>query len=540
MYNSLFEDNMVWNAVGYQRLSADDKDKEVSNSVVNQEKIIKKHIDKDNSLNLFKFYCDDGFTGTNFKRPSFIEMMNDIESGKANCIIVKDLSRFGREHIQVCNYLEHIFPNKGIRFIAIKENIDSYKYPKRMQGFEIPLLSVVHESYAIDTSRKTRSNLKAKRAAGKHVGAYVPYGYMRSPDDKNQLIIDREVYMNVEQIFNLYIAGKSGKEICKLFNETGVLCPTAYCVQKGLRKAKNEVSTKWNYRNIRQILSQEIYTGDLVQGKTTSYSHKVKRRISLPREKWDIVKGAHEQIVTHKKFEDVQRLLQMQSKKCIGAKVTPSILSGFLYCADCGKSMVRNTQVKSGVKYKKFCCSTSKKYGKDACLSHYIDEEVVIKVMLYCIKSHIESLGDISLVLNKLSAKQKADRSITYFEKQKCKATIDLGELENLIGELYKDYKTGLFNTSEYQDMKRTFESEKEQAKKRVESLTKQIHEVENLQIIHNTYIKDFIKHKNISTLTRNMVVSTIDKILVYNEKNIEIIFKYQNVYKKMQSIFEN
>jgi site-specific DNA recombinase len=314
----------------------------------------------------------------------------------------------------------------------------------------------------------------------------------------------------------------------------------AYFVEQGLRKSKSGVSSKWQYNHIRKILSEENYTGDLIQGKTTSYSHKVKKRIPLPREKWDIVKGAHEPIVTRKMFADVEQLLQMKGRKGTNTRATPSILSGFLICADCGERMVRNTKIKDGREYKKFCCSTSKKHGQKACLSHYIDEEVVIKVILYCIKNHIEALGDISQVMDKLSAKQKAGRSIAYFEKQKRKASIDLGELENLIGELYKDYKTGLFNMSEYQDMKRNFESEKAHAQKRVDSLTKQINEVENLKITHSEYIKDFVKHKNVSTLTRSMVVSMIDKILVHNEKNIDIIFKYQNIYKKMQSIFEN
>ena len=266
MLNSLFQEGAAWKAVGYKRLSADDKDKEVSNSIINQEKIIKKYAERDSLIHLVGFYCDDGFTGTNFNRPSFTEMMQDIDNGKANCIIVKDLSRLGREHIEVCNLIEHVFPTKGIRFIAIKENIDSYKYPARMQGFEIPLLSVVHESYAIDTSKKTRANLKAKRAAGQYVTAYVPYGYMRSSENKNQLIIDYEVSGNVEQVYSLFLAGRSIAEICRLLNGAKIISPLAYFVKKGRRKAKSEVSELWKHPHVRKILTCETYTGDLFQG----------------------------------------------------------------------------------------------------------------------------------------------------------------------------------------------------------------------------------------------------------------------------------
>lgn len=537
MQNSLFQEGTAWKAVGYKRLSADDKDKEVSNSIINQEKIIGKFAERDPLIHLVGFYCDDGFTGTNFNRPSFTEMMQDIDNGKANCIIVKDLSRLGREHIEVCNLIEHVFPTKGIRFIAIKENIDSYKYPARMQGFEIPLLSVVHESYAIDTSKKTRANLKAKRAAGQYVTAYVPYGYLRSPENKSQIIIDYEVSGNVEQVYKLFLAGKSISAICRLLNEAKIICPIAYFVTKGRRKAKDEVPTQWKFAAVRKILTCETYTGDLVQGKTTSYSHKVKERIPLPKEKWDITKAAHEPIITHKMFEDVQQLLQARSRPK-KSKVEPSVLSGFMVCADCGKKMVRNSQVKGGREYMKFCCATSKKYGQEVCKSHYVDEEVVIEVVLFCINNHISTLEDTDRVMNKLDTRQRTERTIAFLEKKKRQRNKDLSEYETLACELYKDYKSGLFARSEYQDMKATFERAKEDALNEIEALTNQIMEVDKLHNQYSQYAKDFLKYKSVKTLTRSMVVSMIDKILIHNERNIEVIFKYHNVYEKMKEVF--
>ena len=539
MQNSLFQEGMVWKAVGYKRLSNDDKDKEVSNSIINQEKIIKKFAERDPLIHLVGFYCDDGFTGTNFNRPSFIEMMQDIENGKANCIIVKDLSRLGREHIEVCNLIEHVLPTKGIRFIAIKENIDNYKYPARMQGFEIPLLSVVHESYAIDASKKTRANLKAKRAAGQFVTSYVPYGYMKNPEDKNQLVIDYEVSSNVEQIFNLFLEGNSIADIYRMMNQAKILCPMAYFVKKGRRKTEGEVSPLWTHANVRRILSCETYTGDLVQGKTTSYSHKVKERIALPREKWDITKAAHEPIITHKMFADVQQLLQARSRPK-KSKVEPSVLSGFMVCADCGKKMVRNSQVKGGREYMKFCCATSKKYGQEVCKSHYVDEEVVIEVVLFCINNHINTLEDTDKIMNKLDTKQRTERTIAFLEKKKRQRNKDLSEYETLACELYKDYKSGLFARNEYQDMKAAFERAKEDALNEIDALTSQILEVDKLHNQYSQYAKDFLKYKSVKTLTRSMVVSMIDKILIHNERNIEIIFKYQNVYEKMQAIFDS
>jgi hypothetical protein len=276
----------------------------------------------------------------------------------------------------------------------------------------------------------------------------------------------------------------------------------------------------------------------LVQGKTTSYSHKVKERIALPREKWDITKAAHEPIITHKMFADVQQLLQARSRPK-KSNVEPSVLSGFMVCADCGKKMVRNTQTKGGIEYKKFCCATSKKYGQAVCESHYVDEEVVIEVVMFCINNHISTLEDTDKVMNKLDARRKKERTIAFLEQKKRKRNKDLSEYERLACELYKDYKSGLFERSEYQNMKATFEREKENALNEIESLANQIIQVDKLHIKYSQYVKDFLNYKSVKTLTRSMVVSMIDKILIQNERNIKVIFKYQNVYEKMHAIFD-
>ena len=540
--NNLFQDNVVWNAVKYIRLSDDDKDKDVSNSVINQGKIISSFIENDNLINLIDTYIDDGSTGTNFNRPAFKAMMREIEAGQVNCIVVKSLSRFGRSQADVCNYVQKQFPTMGVRFIAIKERIDTYRDKKRLVGIEFPMLAFMNELKPMDTSRKTRISLESKRKAGLFVGSTLPYGYIRSINNKNILVIDESVERNVELIFNMFINGDSLKSIASYFNKESIFSPMAHFVELGLRKFHkgcNPISYKnWKPEHVKKILSCEIYTGDMVQGKTTSFSYKANMRVELPRGKWHIVENTHESIISHEMFNNVSKILTKKNRPIVTVNTTPSIFAGYIYCGDCDKPLTRTVKTVGEVQYIKYLCSTFKKYGKSACTSHYVHEDAINDVVLFSVQAQIMCIDDINDVLSKVTVRKQSDTTIAYLENQQRKYDQEIKQLDKLITDTYLDYKKGIFDEDEYIDIKSSFKSEKVSLQAKNEHITKEITRTRDLKLKYNDYINEFIAYKNIKTLTRSIVVSLIDKIIVSDDNKIKIIFNYQDQLKNIRSIF--
>lgn len=270
------------------------------------------------------------------------------------------VAKFGREHIEGDNYLEKYFPSKGVRLISLHERLDSFKDPARMNSIEIPLINIFNEQYLRQVSNATKASLKIKRKEGKFVGSIVPYGYMRSREDKYKLVVDNKVKHNVESIFKWYLSNESITHIAMRLNAMNVLCPTAY---RKMKRGQPYSNNRWSFCHIKAILQQPIYTGDMVQGRTKSYNYKVKKRTPINKGQWDIVENTHDPIISKSDFANVQVLLNSKSKPSSSkSKVAPSILSGFLYCSDCGNKLVRSTSTYNGTTYHKFICPTYKKY----------------------------------------------------------------------------------------------------------------------------------------------------------------------------------
>ena len=337
----------------------------------------------------------DGYTGTNFDRPGFQRMMEDIRSSHVNCIIVKDLSRFGREHIDVDNYLERIFPMMQVRFISVMQHLDSYRNPQKMSSIEVPFLNLINEAYARDISRKTKASLMTKRRQGQYVSGLASYGYRKDENHINHLVVDEDAAENVTHIFDWYLQGKSFGQIANKLNANGFPSPSAHKVKAGI--TKHTGNNRWDGEAIRQILSRPIYTGDMVQGCTKTLNHKIKKRVPVAEEDLIVVSGTHQALVSHDVYEAVQLLLKKNIKP--KEKIKPSPLAQFVYCADCGKPMVRSTSCMNGKRYCKYVCSTSKRYGKEVCGTHIIDEEVLLEVLLSCIQTQILCAMDLEEVI---------------------------------------------------------------------------------------------------------------------------------------------
>lgn len=373
----------------YMRLSKDDGDKVESDSIRNQRSLLRDFVKQHSDITLVKEYVDDGFSGTNFERPDFQRMLEDARNHKINCIIVKDLSRLGRNYIETGRYLEKIFPVLGIRFIAVNDHYDSADTTNDSDQIIVPFKNLVNDAYCRDISIKIRSQLDIKRKKGQFIGNYAGYGYFKDPKDKNHLVIDEYAAEIVRMIFNMKIDGYSAKNIAARLNEMGVLIPAEYKRACGFNYSSGFMAgkkPKWDVSSVLRILKNELYTGTMVQGKTRKINYKVNVRQKIEPENWIRVEGTHEPIVSKEIFECVQKLMELDTRT---SPEEESIyeFSGLLRCGDCGQNLVRRTTTKKGKKYFYYHCSTYKR--KEGCSSHNISDIKLRKAVLEAIRSQV-------------------------------------------------------------------------------------------------------------------------------------------------------
>ena len=363
----------MFKVAGYIRLSKEDKIKDESNSVTNQKLIINSYIEKNEHLELFDFYTDDGYSGTTFDRPEYKRMIKDIIEGKVNTIIVKDLSRFGRNHIESDNYIENILPGYNVRFISIIDEIDSFKNPKSVSSIAVPLKNLMNDQYARDISEKVRSTLKIKQLNGEFIGGTASYGYLKNPKDKHKFIIDKQPSYTVKKIFNMILLGKSRKEIAKHLNNKNVLTPSLYKLSK--ENTNNEElipSKKWNAEIVYRILRNETYTGKLIQNIKTKPNYRMDKLIDVNKDEWIVTENHHEPIIDKDKFEEVQQILNRKIK--VRKNDDIDLFSGYLKCYYCGENLIIRKS-KNQIYY--YC----KKYLKDkSCKKYSINKNVLIKL----------------------------------------------------------------------------------------------------------------------------------------------------------------
>lgn len=541
MFNTAFAmnddltENMDWNTAIYVRISEEEKKKSISDSIENQKEILSEY-SKVHHLDVYKIYEDDGFRGGSFNRPAFNRMIKDIENGNVNCVLVKDLSRFGREHIDADHYLERYFPEKGVRFISVIQGLDSVADPNRMNSIEVPMLNIFNEQYLRQVSNSTKASLMIKRKEGKFVGSLVPYGYTRDIEDKYHLVIDEEVYRVVRDIYDWFLDYTSLNEIADLLNKQNILSPKAY---RMIKKGKSCIESNWSHMVVKGILKQEIYTGDMVQGKSYSYNCKVNKREPLPREKWDIVENTHEPIIEKAAFVEVQSLLGRSSKpkRKSKAKASPSIFSGFLICKDCGKKMIRNTayyknELGEKVKYNRYICATSKKYGVDVCGSHMFREDVLKEIIIDVINTMVSNVIDVSKVIQR-AENSKVKKQIAILENQLFSAKQSINKLTERVTGLYADYKDGILNLSEYKDMKRKFSENKNELQEQTHIIQENIIMLETECNSPNKAVKQYMEFKDIADIDRNTLSKLVNDIYIDNEKNVTVNFKFRDEIKQ-------
>lgn len=402
----------------YLRLSREDADVSESNSIANQRQIIKTYA-KENDITISKEYVDDGFSGSNFDRPNFKNMIKDLNAGKFKIIIVKDLSRFGRDYIESGKYLQKIFPEKGIRFISINDNYDSANADVSDTHLILPIRNFINGSYCRDISMKVKSAKEVKRKNGEFIGSFAPFGYKKDSRNKHKLVVDTEVSHIISRIFNMKIEGYSSKAIADFLNSIGTVTPSKHKENKGDNFITGFIvkDSKWDAKIVNRIINNKVYIGFLEQGKTTKLNYKSKKEVDIAKDDWITIENAHESIISKSVFLLANKMLLRDVK---ASKEKPSILSGMLYCKDCGSPMIRR-KVKLKEGYNIFyICSEYNNKGK--CTRHSIKEEYVIDSTIYALNDYLLKYNELLKKVSKIDVSKltiKADFEHLNAEKKK-------------------------------------------------------------------------------------------------------------------------
>ena len=526
----------LFNVAIYIRLSREDGDKEESDSVGNQRKLLTEYVNKHDDFILYDVYIDDGFTGTNFDRPDFHRMIADIEDNKVNCVVVKDLSRFARNYSDAGSLIDNLFVQMGVRFISLAENVDSYLNPDSVSSIIVPITNVMNDQYCYQTSKKIRQVFDYKRRNGQYIGAFAPYGYVKHPKDKHRLIIDPDAAEIVKLIFSLFLKGTSKRAIALYLNEHGVPSPSAYKLQKGI-----PVSTRgyddpmWGARMIHSILTNPTYTGDLAQGRSRVKSYKVHEVESVPREEWVEVAGTHESIIDYETFDKVQALLQRDTRTSPKGREV-HLFSGFLKCADCGRAITRSVGNNNNVYY---ACSTYKNRSRTACTMHSIKHNRLEAAVLFAVQQQVHLAVSYSEMIARINtAPVKKSQSIRLEELIAAKER-ELAKISRYKQSLYQDWKDGEITQQDYRDMKADYERQTIALMDVLARLNAERAELANGVKSEHPALVAFTKHQNIDQLSRELLVELIDHIKVYENGNISVRFKFADEFRRIAEYIE-
>ena len=521
-----------WNAALYLRLSSEDGDKVESTSIESQKHLLEEFLKNNNDIKLFDYYIDDGYSGTDFNRPGFKKLFEDMKLNKFNTIIVKDLSRLGRNYIEAGNYIEQIFPLFNIRFIAVIDNIDSYLNPKSINELNMPLKNLINDEYARDISKKVSSAFSTMRKNGLYTSGLTPYGYKRDTKDKHHLIIDEEVANNVKLIYDLYLKGNGIKKIAKYLNENKIINPSGY--RKLNKKDTNRLGYFWSDSTISKILDNQIYCGDMVQGKTYSISYKVHKKIKKDKENWDIVKDTHEPIINKDVWEKVHQLRMKSFIKVSIKEKEKSLFAGKLKCADCGYAMRRQYRKNSKDKIT-FNCSTYLSRTKDICKNHYITENILKKIVWNILKQQLKLFIN-NKNIEKIKNDKEGKNDINLYCKEMDKENENLNKYKKMKVNLYEDWKLNIISEEEYKEYLKDYTDKIVNSTKNIKFLENKINETKKnySELNEKKCIKSIENFINEKELTLEMVDNFIDYIEVYENNNIKINFKFRDEYKDL------
>lgn len=527
---------MVWNAGGYVRLSVmETRDRKDSQALSNQMELLRSFTDQQPDLKLCGLYADNGETGTNFDRSEFQRMMADIQAGWINCVVVKDLSRFGRNAMEAGDYLERVFPFLGVRFISIADGYDSTA-PNAGYTLTVALRNLLNEVYSMDISRKSGSVLRQKQQRGEFIGAYASYGYLRDPADVHRIIVDPEAAPVVREIFRRAAEGEAVRSILRWLNTEGIFSPGTYRYQKGICLDKRFADGKpkpWGQETLKVMLANPVYLGHMVQGRRRSEFYAGIPDHRLPPSEWTVVKNTHEAIIDQATFDRVQANMKAAKEKYqagigkydyLGSE--ENIFRRLVYCADCGRPMVRYKETSRGKNlfYRYICPNYANLVERSGCSYKYLPDADLKDTLSKLIAQEAALAVDAAALLEK---KQSVGPSMVDLELARVKT--ERASLERLRERLMRDFLSGVLSKEDHNRMKQRYNQEGEELAKRMAKLQKEQHREKELLTARNPWLTEFRKHKGKVELTRDLVQALVDRITVYADNRVEICLKYRD-----------
>lgn len=403
----------------YLRLSREDGDKTESDSIANQRTLLEAYAADHPELCIVDEFVDDGYSGSNFERPAFQNLFRELEQGTINCILVKDLSRFGRNYIEVGRYLERIFPVMRVRLIAVTDNYDSQSAWKTSDSIMVPMRNLLNDAYCRDISVKIKSQLVVKRKRGDFVGSFAAYGYRKDPANHTKLIVDELAAETVQNIFRWKISGMSNQGIADRLNAEKAPSPATRKLQSGAKLSlhfRKSDEPPWSAKAVDRILHNEVYIGKLVQGKTRRLDYRSKKKMNVPMRDWTIVDNTHEAIIPAEQFELVQRILETETRRPNDAE-TVALFAGFLYCGDCGSRLVRRSASYKGKRYIYYQCSGSKQ-NKGSCTSHNLRDEKLYNIVRNALQMQIQIVMEEAEFVESIRQAQQEPYRVRRIERQ--------------------------------------------------------------------------------------------------------------------------
>ena len=535
----------------YVRLSIENSGKDDDgDSIENQTSICKEYVEEHPDLKLYDIYEDNGKKGTNFDRPEFNRLMDDIRAGKVKCVLVKDLSRFGRDYIEASEYLEKIFPFLGVRFISITDGYDSLTAGDAEGALMIPLKNMINDVYAKDISRKIITSFRARQEKGEYLPAFPPYGYVKSKTKAYRYEVDEEVAPYVRMIFEWKAAGVSHSEICKRLNDMGAVTPARRKVELGIWHAEKYKHTIWHGRTIIDIMKNATYTGTLVYGRMPKSLYQgIKCHRAKPDE-WRCIPDAHEAIVSQELFDKVQKIFderseRMQKKWAESKQVRDKIVNLFvkrIYCGDCGKRMRfvkgNNALRDKNFYYTNYVCGGYLDSGYRNCTRHSIRYQDVVDAVFAAMQVQMEYALNQEKMMQKLRGTAKERNLIDQYVAKVNYLTQELKKVNSRREGLFESFAEGILDEADYQYAKKSYDEEYASLEKQLSEAKSRKKELDGVLTANNEWLQAMHKVEDATELDQDLVDALVKKVLIYEDNRVEVEFKFRDQKDVLDRIF--
>ena len=506
-----------------------------SNSIGSQRELIRSFIREQEDIELFDCYADDNYSGSNFERPEFKRMISDITAGRVNCVIVKDLSRFGRDYIETGRYLDQVFPALGVRFIALTDRYDSFSADAGERNIVLPVKNFINDSYCRDISTKVKSQLAIKRRKGECLAAFAVYGYRKSAEDRNRLLVDDYAAGIVRRIFAWKIEGMAVSAIAEKLNGLHILSPKEYKKSLGLNYRGGFTrgsDSRWSSPSVRRILTNEVYLGHLVQGRTERVNYKVKKCVEKPKEEWIRVENTHEPIISADDFTIVQNLLKADGR-ISPEKKEISPFMGLLFCGDCREQMVRRVNRYKGTEKIYYICST--KNRGEGCSRHSIEETVLKELTGTAIRRYANDFLDQEQLFAQAKEREANLQAVISYNKEIARLKKEQDKYYSLCAGLYEDLGTGVITREEFERLHGEFQRKAKSLSASEEKQEQLVREMFKSGVLSAGRLASFKDSLELKEIDRHTLASLVKRIWVYEGKRIEIEFYFTDQYQAMK-----